>query len=144
MGSTRPDINRSDKARHDNYKEHHAEPRNNRSDRTYKDSRGNEDRPRDRLKKFELTVSPNQLVAQLKKINDVRWPKPMTTDPRKRDNTRWFAFHREHGHATEDCCVLKREVEELLRRGYLRTIVANPNKWGPERPRSRSLGKSPP
>ena len=72
VGSTRPDINRSDKARHDNYKEHHAKPRNNRLDRTFKDLRGNEDRPRDRLKKFELTVSLNQLVAQLEKINDVR------------------------------------------------------------------------
>ena len=71
VGSTRPDTNRSDKARHNNYREHHAEPRNNRSDRTFKDSRGNEDRSRDQLKKFELTVSSNQLVAQLEKINDV-------------------------------------------------------------------------
>ena len=60
VGSTRPDTNRSDKARHDNYWEYNAEPRNNCSDRTFKDSRGNEDKPRDLLKKFELKVSPNQ------------------------------------------------------------------------------------
>ena len=68
----------------------------------------------------------------------------MTTDSKKRDSTKWCAFHREHGHATEDCRVLKRKVEELLRRGYLRNLVADPNKWGPERPRSRSPRKSPP
>ena len=83
QGSDRPDTTRSDKARREIYKEHYSEPKNNRSDRTFKNSRGNEDKPRDRLKRFDLTVSPNQLVAQLEKINDVRWPKPMTTDPRK-------------------------------------------------------------
>ena len=80
----------------------------------------------------------------MKKINVVRWPKPMTTNPRKRDSTKWCAFHQEHGHAMEDYCILEREVEELLRRGYLRNMVADPNKWGPKRPRSRSPRKSPP
>ena len=55
--STRPNATRSDKSRHDNYREYNVKPNNNRSDQMSKDSRGNEDRPRDRLKKFELTVS---------------------------------------------------------------------------------------
>ena len=49
VSSTRPDTNRFDKARHDNYQEYNVGPRNNHSDWTFKDSRGNEDRSRDRL-----------------------------------------------------------------------------------------------
>ncbi|KAF2573028.1 hypothetical protein F2Q70_00005560 [Brassica cretica] len=36
----------------------------------------------------------------------------------------WCEFHRDHGHKTEDCVVLKIEVNELLQKGYLREFLS--------------------
>ena len=49
----------------------------------------------------------------------------MRTDPTKRDNTRYCEFHRDHGHRTDDCIQLRKEIEYLIRRGYLRHYIAS-------------------
>ena len=49
----------------------------------------------------------------------------MRTDPTKRDNTRYCEFHRDHGHRTDDCIQLGKEIEYLIRRGYLRRYIAS-------------------
>ena len=104
----------------------------------FKDLRGNEDKLRDWLQKFNMFISSSQLVAQLEKINNVYWAKPMTMDLKQRDNFRWCTFHRERGHATEECRSLKCEFKELLQRGYSLNMVVEPNKWGAEKQHSRS------
>ena len=48
----------------------------------------------------------------------------MRSDPAKRDNTRYCEFHRDYGHRTDDCIQLKKEIEYLIRRGYLRRFIA--------------------
>ena len=49
----------------------------------------------------------------------------MRTDPTKRDNPRHCEFHRDHGHRTDDCIQLRKEIEYLIRRGYLRRYIAS-------------------
>ena len=49
----------------------------------------------------------------------------MRTDPTKRDNTRYCEFHRDHEHRTDDCIQLMKEIEYLIRRGYLRRYIAS-------------------
>ena len=49
----------------------------------------------------------------------------MRSDPTKRDNTRYCEFHRDHGHRTDDFIQLKKEIEYLIRRGYLRCFIAS-------------------
>ena len=49
----------------------------------------------------------------------------MRSDPTKRDNTRYCEFHRDHGHQTDDCIQLRKEIEYFTRRGYLRRFVAS-------------------
>ena len=49
----------------------------------------------------------------------------MRSDPTKRDNTRYCDFHRDHGHRTDDCIQLRKEIEYLIRRGYLRRYIAS-------------------
>ena len=51
----------------------------------------------------------------------------MKSDPTTRDNTRYCEFHRDYGHRTDDCIQLKREIEYLIRRGYLRSFIAPEN-----------------
>ena len=48
----------------------------------------------------------------------------MKLNPAKRDNTRYCEFHRDYGHRTDDCIQLKKEIEYLIRRGYLRRFIA--------------------
>ncbi|XP_022158093.1 uncharacterized protein LOC111024662 [Momordica charantia] len=50
----------------------------------------------------------------------------MKAHPNKRSKERYCLFHRDHGHATQDCFDLKEEVEGLIRRGYLKEYVEDP------------------
>ena len=49
----------------------------------------------------------------------------MKIDPAKRDLTKYYEFHRDHGHRTDDCIQLRKEIEFLIRRGHLRLFVAS-------------------
>ena len=49
----------------------------------------------------------------------------MKIDPTKRDLTKYFEFHRDHRHQTNDCIQLRKEIEYLIRRGHLRRFVAS-------------------
>ena len=51
----------------------------------------------------------------------------MKSDPTTRDNTKYCEFHRDYGHRTDDCIQLKREIEYLIRRGYLRRFISSEN-----------------
>ena len=51
----------------------------------------------------------------------------MKSDPATRDNTRYCEFHRDYGHRTDDCIHLRKEIEYLIRRGYLRRFIASEN-----------------
>ena len=51
----------------------------------------------------------------------------MKSDPTARDNTKYCEFHRDYGHRTDDCIQLKREIEYLIRRGYLRLFISPKN-----------------
>ena len=48
----------------------------------------------------------------------------MKMDPTKRDITKYCEFHKDQGHRTDDCIQLKKEIEFLIRRGYLHRYVA--------------------
>ena len=49
----------------------------------------------------------------------------MKSDPAKRDDTKYCEFHKGHGHRTNDCIQLKKEIEYLIRRGHLSRYVAS-------------------
>ena len=47
----------------------------------------------------------------------------MKSDPATRDNTKYCEFHRDYGHRTDNCIQLRREIEYLIQRGYLRRFI---------------------
>ncbi|XP_057948224.1 uncharacterized protein LOC131143879 [Malania oleifera] len=69
-----------------------------------------------------LNVLRSKLLIQIKKKDYVSWPKPMRTPLHKRDMSKFCAFHRDHGHDTEECIQLKKEIEALIQRGYLSSL----------------------
>ena len=49
----------------------------------------------------------------------------MRSVPAKRYNTRYCEFHRDYGRHMDDCIQLKKEIEYLIRRGYLCCFIAS-------------------
>ena len=49
----------------------------------------------------------------------------MKTNLVKRDSTKYCEFHRDHGHQTDDCIQLRKEIEYQIRRGHFRRFVAS-------------------
>ncbi|XP_022881079.1 uncharacterized protein LOC111398400 [Olea europaea var. sylvestris] len=45
--------------------------------------------------------------------------------PQSRDMSKYCEFHRDHGHTTENCKALQRELEALIKRGLLGSYVGN-------------------
>nr|KYP70671.1 hypothetical protein KK1_009899 [Cajanus cajan] len=68
--------------------------------------------------------------------------------------TDWCEFHRTHGHTTENCFVLGRQIERLIKEGRLKKFIAGKQKEGPsdrrrkregeDTRRERREGRSPP
>ncbi|KAL5577820.1 hypothetical protein UlMin_019519 [Ulmus minor] len=50
-------------------------------------------------------------------------PPNIKTLANRRDNTKYCHYHRDIGHITEECRVLKDEIERLIQRGQLRNYV---------------------
>ena len=72
-----------------------------------------------------LTAIVSQVLREVQHKKFLRWPSQMRSDPTKRDNTRYYDFHRDHGHRTNDCIQLRKEIEYLIRLGYLRRYIAS-------------------
>ena len=43
--------------------------------------------------------------------------------PNKRNRNKYFRFHRDHGHYTDECFDLKQQIENLIRQGKLRNFL---------------------
>ena len=49
----------------------------------------------------------------------------MKSDLATRDSAKYCEFHKGHGHRTNDCIQLRKEIEYMIRRGHLRRYVAS-------------------
>ena len=67
----------------------------------------------------------------------------MKSDPTTRDNTKYCEFHRHYGHRTDYCIQLKREIEYLIRRGYLRRFIS-PESQPQNQAQNQALAQQPP
>ncbi|XP_050248776.1 uncharacterized protein LOC126696030 [Quercus robur] len=47
----------------------------------------------------------------------------MKGDPNKRNRNKYYRFHRDHGHDTDECFNLKQRIENLIRQGKLRSFL---------------------
>ena len=76
-----------------------------------------------RLSLTPLSISYEKLLPMIQGMFDFRWPRPLRTNPSKRDHSKKCAFHKEHGHTTEECRCLHYLVERLIRAGHLKQYL---------------------
>ncbi|XP_075489672.1 uncharacterized protein LOC142528507 [Primulina tabacum] len=50
-------------------------------------------------------------------------PRPMKENSKRQQSNKYCRFHKDKGHATEDCFVLRAEIEKLIKKGYLGSFV---------------------
>nr|XP_017233105.1 PREDICTED: uncharacterized protein LOC108207158 [Daucus carota subsp. sativus] len=75
-----------------------------------------------------LNAPRSQILLEIEKDESVRWPKPIRTDPEKRNKDLYCRFHKDIGHKTDDCGQLKDEIEFLIRRGKLSKFTKDGDK----------------
>ena len=69
--------------------------------------------------KFTPLVMPiNKILGKIKDENYLKWLMPLHSSPNVRDKKYW-SFHKDHSHCTEDCRDLKEQIEELIWKGKL-------------------------
>ncbi|XP_034672472.1 uncharacterized protein LOC117904054 [Vitis riparia] len=70
-----------------------------------------------------LSISYEKLIPVIQGMSDFRLPRPLGMDPSKRDHSKKCAFHKEHGHTTEECRCLHYLVERLTKAGHLKQYL---------------------
>ena len=68
----------------------------------------------------------HNIVYRIKNEPYFRWPNKMGGDPSKRNQNLYCTYHRDKGHTTEQCMVLKDHLEQLVKVGYLKEFVVDP------------------
>ena len=71
-----------------------------------------------------LIASVSQVLREVRNEQFLRWPTQIKSEPTTRDNTKYYEFHRDYGHRMDDCIQPKKEIEYLIRRGYLRRFIS--------------------
>jgi hypothetical protein len=66
-----------------------------------------------------LNISLTEVFSAIKGDPAFRWPPKMKTDPFRRDRSKFCEYHADHGHSTEDCMSLHREIETFIQNGKL-------------------------
>ena len=54
-----------------------------------------------------LIMPLEQVLMQIKDNHSLKWPKKIKGDPNKRNRNKYFRFHRDHRHDTNECFDLK-------------------------------------
>ncbi|XP_010266763.1 PREDICTED: uncharacterized protein LOC104604198 [Nelumbo nucifera] len=120
----RDEEERPDKRRRDT-----EERKPERSDRDHKRQDHRPDRrprtPPPTYWNFTLLNMPrSEVLMQIRDRNYIRWPEKMKTQSNKRNREKYCEFHRDHGHDTKNCFDLRKHIEDLIRRGFIKSEIA--------------------
>lgn len=61
-----------------------------------------------------LVMPIDQILMQIKNNHQLKWLKPLSGSPNAWNKKKYYQFHRDHGHYTDECRNLKEQVEELI------------------------------
>ncbi|KAJ9561930.1 hypothetical protein OSB04_007090 [Centaurea solstitialis] len=81
------------------------------------------------LSTYHFAGTTKDLVDSLRNLEvNVRWPKKPESPSKDRDQTKWCDFHSDHGHNTDDCISLKKEIAYLKSNGHLKNLLGDDSK----------------
>ncbi|KAJ9561561.1 hypothetical protein OSB04_006721 [Centaurea solstitialis] len=76
------------------------------------------------LENFDDVRTTKELVDSLRNIEaNIRWPKKSEQPSKDKDQMKWCDFHGDHGHATEECICLKKELAYLKSKSHLKSVL---------------------
>ena len=84
----------------------------------------------------------HRIIDRIKNEPYFRWPNKMGGDSSKRNQNLYCTYHKDKGHTTEQCRVLKDHLEQLVKVRYLKEFMVNPRNQETEqgaRPRGNPL-----
>ncbi|RZR72987.1 hypothetical protein BHM03_00018995 [Ensete ventricosum] len=70
-----------------------------------------------------LNSTRTEIFFPIRERELLKAPSPMKSHPERRDKRRYYRFHREYRHNTEECRDLQYQIKDLIRRGHLRRYV---------------------
>ncbi|XP_050289587.1 uncharacterized protein LOC126727707 [Quercus robur] len=86
-------------------------------------NRWREDKNPHPMKFTPLVMPVDQILTEIRVEPSLKWPRPLHSSLSMRDKRKYYRFHKDHGHYTEDCRDLKEQIEELIRKGKLQQYV---------------------
>nr|XP_023878037.1 uncharacterized protein LOC111990495 [Quercus suber] len=91
--------------------------------RTSDKNRRRDDKSYQTVKFTPLIMPVDKILTQIKDEHFLKWPRPLHSSPNVRDKKKYCQFHKDHSHYIEDCRDLKKQIEELIRKGKLQRYV---------------------
>ena len=73
----------------------------------------------------------HKIVDQIKNEPFFRWPNRMGGDPSRKNQNLYCTYHKDKGHTTKQCRVLKDHLEQLVKVGHLKEFVVESGNRGP-------------
>ena len=74
----------------------------------------------------------HKIIDWIKNKPFFRWPNKMGRGPSWRNQTLYCTYHRDKGHTTEQCRVLKDHLGQLVKAGHLKEFVVESGNRGAE------------
>ena len=121
VAAIRDDEKSGDKGRKDD--ERRGQKRERPDHRIIDANRRRDDKGTRTIKFTPLVMPIDKIVMQIKDEHYLKWPRPLHSSPHICDKNKYYRFHKDHGHYTEDCQDLKEQIEELIRKGKLQKYV---------------------
>ena len=67
----------------------------------------------------------HKILDRIKNESFFRWPNKMGGDPSRRNQNLYCTYHKDKGHTTEQCRVLKDHLKQLVKVGYMKEFVVD-------------------
>ncbi|XP_017256033.2 uncharacterized protein LOC135147082 [Daucus carota subsp. sativus] len=90
---------------------------------------------------YGFTITPAAMMREFTKMGDViKWPVKSNKPKANPESKLWCDFHGDYGHKASDCVALRREIQYLVKKGYLtefmtgKSVAKTPEKLPPPPP----------
>ena len=71
-----------------------------------KTSKSSFDAPKKKTNFTPLVMLADKILMWIKDEPGLKWPKPLSTSSRRHDLKKYYRYHKDHGHYTNECCDL--------------------------------------